>query len=212
MNFRRILFVITAAGLVLTPVVDAQVPVVPTAPATPAAPGNLWSFLLPNAEQKSACKTCFCNSPLGQMINGAAGPMSLMSGGLIPNRCAKNSIANDLKKAADSPDGLAARVKADEEEAKARRAAVRFLGTVDCNYWPEATDTLKNALRKDRNECVRFEAALSLRNGCCCNNEIIDALKNCILGENKTDPNPVEKSERVRAVAAEALARCPLSQ
>jgi len=131
-----------------------------------------------------------------------------MSGGMIPNCCAQNSLANDLKKAADSPAGAAAKVKADEAEAKERAAAVRYLANVDCERWPEATASLINALRKDRNECVRLEAALALRNGCCCNNETIDALKNCVLGEQKTDPAPVERSERVRAVAAEALARC----
>ncbi len=187
-------------------------PAIPGAPVAPAAPAqaNLWSFLLPNADQKFACKTAFCNSPLGMMFNSAAGPVSAMSGGLLGKRCEQNSIQQDLMKPADDPEGLAARVKNDEAEAIERRKAVRFLGTVDCNRWPEAIAALKNALRKDRNECVRFEAALALRNGCCCNNEIIDALKNSVLGENKTDPNPVEKSDRVRAVAAEALALCPM--
>lgn len=159
-------------------------------------------------EQKAACKNCYCNSALGKMVTGGAGPMALMSGGLVPNCCAQNSLANDLKKSAESPEGAAAKVKADEADAKARAAAIRYLANVDCERWPEATETLKNALRKDRNECVRLEAALALRNGCCCNNETIDALKNCVLGENKTDPAPVERSDRVRAVAAEALARC----
>lgn len=210
MNYRKALWVGLVASVAgAATICWAQTP--PAVPAAPAAPANLWSFLLPSPEQKLACKTAFCNSPIGKLLNGAGGPMSAMSGGLMGGRCEKNSIANDLKKKpADDPDGLAARVKNDEEEAKARRASVRFLGTVDCNYWPEAIDILKTALRKDRNECVRFEAALALRNGCCCNNEIIDALKQSILGENKTDPNPVEKSERVRAVAAEALARCPM--
>ncbi len=89
---------------------------------------------------------------------------------------------------------------------------MRYLGTVDCARWPEATEALKNALRKDRNECVRLEAALALLNGCCCNLETIEALKNSAAGEFKTDPNPVERCDRVRAVAAEALARCILME
>lgn len=188
------------------------IPAVPAGVAAPtSAPSNLWTFLCPNADQKAACKTWYCNSAIGQMINGFAGPMSAMTGGLVQNRCVKNTIENDLKKPADSPAGAAARIKADEAEAKERRAAVRYLSTVECDRWPEAVETLKNALRKDRNECVRFEAALALRTGCCCNNEIIDALKNCVLGEMKTDPNPVERSHRVRAAAAEALARCVMT-
>ena len=137
--------------------------------------------------------------------------MSAMSGGLMANRCMQNSIANDIaNKPADSSEGAAARIKKDEEDAKARRNAVRFLGTVDCSRWPEAEAALAISLRFDRNECVRFEAALALTNGCCCTTSIIDALQNCVLGENKTDIFPIEKSDRVRAAAADALARCPL--
>jgi hypothetical protein len=145
------------------------------------------------------------------MVNSAAAPMSAMSGGLMGNCCAQNSIANAIANSpADSSEGAAARIKKDEEDAKARRNAVRYLGTVDCSRWPEAEAALKTSLRFDRNECVRFEAALALRNGCCCTNSIIDALTNCVLGENKKDIFPIEKSDRVRAAAADALARCPL--
>jgi hypothetical protein len=203
------------AGLLMAPSSYAQAPAgapaIPGAPAAaPAAPSNMWSKLCLTPDQKASIKSCFCNTPIGQLLMGAAGPMSAMTGGLMGSCCARTKIADDLKKPADDPAGAAARIKADEADAKARREAVRFLGTVDCNYWPEAIDTLKTALRKDRNECVRFEAALALRNGCCCNNETIDALKNSVLGENKTDPFPVERSDRVRAVAAEALAHCPI--
>jgi hypothetical protein len=220
MSQMRIFCLGLMANLALAPLSWGQAPAIPGAPAGTAAPtaapaapgGNLWSFFCPTADQKAACKNCFCNSAIGKLVSGGGGPMAMMSGGLIPNRCAQNSVANDLQKSAESPEGAAAKVKADEAEAKARAAAVRFLANVDCERWPEATETLKNALRKDRNECVRLEAALALRNGCCCNNETIDALKNCVLGENKTDPAPVERSERVRAVAAEALARCVMTQ
>lgn len=222
MSRRQTAWLGVTACLTLIVPACAQVPTVPAAPAGVAAPGvagaaapaaapaNLWSFLCPTPAQKQACMTCFCNSPIGMMLGGFAGPMTLMSGGLMQNPCIQNSILNDLKKPADSPEGAAARIKQDEADAAARREAVRYLGTVDCERWPEAIDTLKNALRKDRNECVRFEAALALRNGCCCNVQTIEALKNCVLGPYKMDPNPVECSERVRAVAAEALERCCL--
>jgi hypothetical protein len=215
------------ASLLITPICRAQLPgAAPAVPGAagaaapgatgltgapaPAAPSNIWSFLLPNADQKAACKTCFCNSPIGQLASSAGGPFSLMSGGLIKNRCLQNSIMNDIaNNPADSPDGLAARVKKDEEDAKARRANVRFLGTVDCNYWPEAIEVLRLSLRKDRNECVRFEAALALRNGCCCNKEIIKALEICVTSSD-ADGFPKEHSDRVRAAATDALMRCPM--
>src|SRR5262249_25016443 len=155
----------------------AQVPGVPAAggvapvadPAAAAAPAkNLFSFLLPSAEQKAACKIRFCRSPLGRMVMNITKPMSLATGGLIEDCCPSALNADDLKKPADSAEGAAAAIKKDEAEAAARRAAVRYLGTVDCRRWPEAEDGLINALRADRNECVRMEAAFQLGRGCCC--------------------------------------------
>src|SRR5262249_53825978 len=100
-----------------------------------------------------------------------------------------------------------AQIKADEAAAKKRRAAVRYLGTVDCNYWPEAQEALINALRADRNECVRLEAAWALGRGCCCNNATMQALKLTVEGSTE-DGNPAEDSERVRAAAHFALEHC----
>ena len=198
------------AGLLIAPAVGAQPPALPGAPAAPAAPtSNLWSFLCPTPDQKLAWKTCFCNSPIGQMLGGMAGPASTMSGGLLPNCCQQTSLANDLKKSADSPDGMAARAKKDAEECKGRRAAVRYLGTLDCNYWPDAVDVLITSLRMDRSECVRFEAALALQNGCCCNAKIVKALTISVTG-GTDDGFPAEHSDRVRAAAADALSHCVL--
>ena len=194
-------------GAPVPPPVPGVATAVPTTPATP----NLWSYLLPNADQKAACKACFCNSAIGQMVSGMAAPMSMMSGGMMRNCCALNAIEQDLKKDATSSEGAAARIKKDEADAKARRAAVRYLGTVDCNYWPEAIEALSLSLRKDPNECVRFEAALALRNGCCCQEKTVKALEICVEGSDK-DGAPRERSDRVRAAAADALARCPMLQ
>jgi hypothetical protein len=102
---------------------------------------------------------------------------------------------------------MAARVKADEADAKARRAAVRYLGTVDCHVWPEVKAALVNALRADKNECVRYEAALALGRGCCCAKETLEALSRTVSG-SETDGNPSETSERVKAAAADALENC----
>jgi hypothetical protein len=203
------------AGLLITSTSRSQPPAPITgggvattvATGTTAAPNNLWSFLCMTPEQKMACKTCFCNSPIGQMTSAATAPLSLMSGGLITNRCAANQIASDiLNNPADSSAGAAARIKKDEADAAARRQAVRYLGTVDCSRWPEAEAALINALRGDRNECVRLEAALALRNGCCCTTKIRRALEMTIIG--KADKFPAERSERVKLAAADALAHC----
>jgi hypothetical protein len=175
-------------------------------PATAAPTKNLWSFLCPSAEQKAACKEKFCNCALGQLINNSLKPAGALTGGIVPNLCPEVTPA-DLAKPADSAEGSAARIKQDEANAKARRAAVRYLGTVDCNYWPEAQKGLINALRADRNECVRFEAALALTRGCCCNKAIIMALTLTVSG-SKADGNPAENSERVKSTAAIALEHC----
>ena len=110
---------------------------------------------------KAACKERFCRSPLGNLVNNMLKPVGAFSGGMVGS-CCPPALPSDLAKPPDSAEGAAARIKADEAEAKARRAAVRYLGTVDCHYWPEAQAALIIALRADRNECVRLEAALAL--------------------------------------------------
>jgi hypothetical protein len=208
-----------AAGLMLmaglSPQARAQVPAAPAAAAPAAgapaaapaaAPGNMWSFICLTPEQKQACKEKICNCALGQMLNNGLKPMGAFSGGIIGPFCPAVTAA-DMAKPADSAEGAAARIKADEADAKARREAVRFLGTVDCNYWPEATEALVNALRGDRNECVRLEAAYALGRGCCCNKMTIRALVLCVSRSDE-DGFPRECSERVRATAHAALAHC----
>jgi plasmid stabilization system protein ParE len=112
-----------------------------------------------------------------------------------------------LAKPADSSEGAAARIKKDVEEAAARRVAVRYLGTVDCRYWPEAEQALIDALRADKIECVRYEAALALQRGCCCTKKVAKALTISIEGSDK-DGNPAERSARVQDAAAVALSMC----
>jgi hypothetical protein len=187
-------------------------PVVPVAPvaaapaAAPAAPGNLWSFLLPNAAQKAACREHCCNSALGKILSATMQPFAALSGGLIQDHCAIPTAA-ELALPPDSPGGAAAKIKADELAAAARRQDVRYLGTVDCSRWPEAEEALINALRGDRNECVRMEAALALGRGCCCTPKTVAALSITVAGSNQ-DGFPIERSDRVRAAAAAALDHC----
>jgi hypothetical protein len=221
----------TRCGLALSlclaalPVASAQAPPIPAAPAAPAAlpplpgappvvapaaapPNNLWSFLFPSPTQCATLKAHFCASPFGQIASAMGQPMSMMSGGLFGGCCPANGLnPNDLLKDPGSSEGAAALVKADEAGAAARRAAIRYLSTVDCRYWPEAEAALINGLRADKIECVRWEAAKALQRGCCCTTKIILALTICVAGA-ETDGFPAECSARVRDNAAIALSMC----
>ena len=87
---------------------------------------------------------------------------------LIPPLCPPNTPTKEELEAKGAV-GAAAAIQADEAGAAQRRAAVRYLGTVDCHYWPEAEDALIGALRTEtraefaevRGEMARrFEAVL----------------------------------------------------
>ena len=160
-------------------------------------------------EQKAACKKHWCESGIVQMLGVMIKPMTLATGGLIKPCCPGPDQAKpgDLEKPSDSADGAAARIKEDEAQAKQRRANVRYLGTVDCARYPEAEKALINALRTDRNECVRWEAAIVLGHGCCCTRKTIEALKLTVEASDK-DNNPKETSGRVRAAAEVSLNAC----
>ena len=179
-----------------------------------AQPRNIFSFFGISKAGCQACKEKLCASNLGAMINGAMAPMSALSGGLIGPFCPTVPTANQLAAIAAGPGGAngpaatAAAIKANEADAKARVAAVEYLGTVDCNRYPAAVLALKSALRGDANECVRYAAARVMNNGCCCNKLTIDALKNVLITDKPTDSLPIETSERVRAAAMVALQTC----
>lgn len=158
--------------------------------------------------QKQACMQKLCSCSLVQFLSGGLAPMSALTGGLIGSPCPGPNDANpaDLALPADSAQGAAARIKKLEAEAKARRAAVRYLGTVDCRRFPEAEAALIASLRGDENECVRFEAALALGSGCCCTKKVLEALVVTVAGKRTAEP--AETSPRVRGAAAAALERC----
>jgi hypothetical protein len=176
-----------------------------------ATPNNLWSFLFPTPAQCAALKLHFCASPLGLMTSAAGMPMAAFTGGLLGNCCPPGLDPNALLLPPDSAGGAAALVKADLAGAAARRAAIRFLGTVDCRYWPEAEAALIKGLRADKIECVRWEAAMALQRGCCCTTKIILALTICVSGSD-VDGQPAECSPRVRDAAAVALSMCVADQ
>ena len=148
------------------------------------------------------------------MLNGLLGPGSAMTGGLVPMFCPAVPTDGQLAAAiaAGGPTGaeaVAAKIKQDEADAKARRAAIRYLSTASCHYWPEAEAAIIGGLRDDRNECVRYEAALALLNGCCCTAKTIEALNIVVSGSEK-DGKPSELSERVKQVSLAALQGCLL--
>lgn len=185
--------------------VAAPAAVAPVAAVAPA-PRTIWAFLGLTKEQKEDLKRKCCKTPFGQLLNNALKPVSIFTGGILGNFCPQVPSPEDLLK--PGPEGVAAKIQAEEANAAARRAAVRYLGTVDCHYWgPEAEPALIAALRTDRNECVRLEAAMALSRGCCCTKKTIEALAITVSGSDK-DGNPSEKSERVKAAASVALTHC----
>jgi hypothetical protein len=101
----------------------------------------------------------------------------------------------------------AARIKVEEAQIQARRAAVKYLGTMDCQYYPEIEFGLVFALRTDRAESVRYEAALALGYGQGLTLSMLDALNMTALGLD-LDGNPAETSERVRIAARVSLYQC----
>lgn len=168
-------------------------------------PPTLGQKLGLSAGQRLARRYRRCETAFGQLLNNASTPLSTLTGGLIKPFCPALPSPQELAK--PGAEGAAAQIKADEARAKARREAVRYLGTVDCRWWPEASAGLISALRTDRNECVRLEAALALQSGCCCTKQVIEALAVTVSGSDK-DHNPRETSERVKWAAEGALQHC----
>jgi hypothetical protein len=225
---RTRLGVVLAAALGVGGPVRAQVPAVPGAPPLPggpvptvpgaagtaaaapaAAPKNIWSFFCKTPEQKAQCKANFCNSRIGQFINNMMMPASLATGGLLGPLCPGPNEPNpaDLAKPVTGAQGAAAKIKAEEAQAKAKIAAIEYLATVDCRYYPEAEAALINGLRAEKNECVRLAAAKAFASGCCCSANVVKALTITVNCSTK-DKFPAEASELVRTYAYVALERC----
>jgi len=215
-----------AAGGATTGGAVSAAPAVAPAAAPAAGGGTIWNFFGINKAGLKECKIKFCKSQIGILLGNTMKPMGAMSGGLLPSCCPKVLNEDALNKAAkEGPEAAkgdaqaaAAKIAKDEAEAKERRAAVRYLGTVDCHYWGDVAEpALIAALRTDRNECVRWEAAMALGNGCCCTKKTIAALTISVYGVEKegltvagtfSDGAPVETSERVKGAALGALQHC----
>ena len=141
-------------------------------------------------------------------------PIRAASAHLMPPRIeeaptpTRDDVARMVTDGNHSPAEIwAAKVKIDESQARARRAAVKYLATVDCNYYPEAESGLIAALRADRVESVRHEAAVALGNTPTLSNKMLEALNMTALAV-ELDGNPPETSERVRSAARQSLDRC----
>ncbi len=179
-------------------------PVVPGTAAGVAAPGPRVGLFQRLGQGLGNRFQNLLNSPLGQLLSNATKPLSALTGGVIPP-LEKKPTAEATKEPGVA--GPAAQGKKDAAEAAKRKADVKYLGTLDCRYYPEASKALADALRTDANECVRYEAALALSRGCCCNQVTIAALTASVSGYD-TDGNPGERSARVRCTAAVALEKC----
>ncbi len=187
----------------------------PAAAAVPAAAGTAGAAGAADAVKpgclEKICVRCeafrrkLCVTPAGALINNMTKPLSALTGGIIPPFCPVLPSPKDLAKPGVA--GAAAEGKKDAAEAKARQMDVRYLGTLDCRYYPNASKGLSDALRTDPSECVRFEAALALSRGCCCNKITLAALEASVSGM-ELDGNPAERSVRVRCTAAIALEKC----
>ena len=200
----------------ITPPTSTVPPPLMTAPPFPNATGiapqpavptgsTIWSKLGISQEQREFCRRNLCRTPFGQLMGRIRTPFTRLSGGLIPPFCPTTPSLAELMD--PGVIGAAAKVKQDKAGAAQRIEAIKLLATVDCTYWPEAEEALIGALRTDRNECVRFEAAMALGRGCCCTCKVIVALSHTVCCSDK-DGGFMEKSPRVRAAAAEALERC----
>jgi hypothetical protein len=171
------------------------------ADTTPAAKPGICERIDKALDRKR--RKC-CQIPLGQMLNSITKPLSAATGGIIPGFCPAKPSDEDLKK--PGAEGAAANLMKDAVEAQARRRAVRIMATFDCHWNPEAEAGLAAALRTDRAECVRLEAAIGLNRGCCCTRLIVEALEDCVSGMDKLGPS--ENSPRVQMFAQMALERC----
>jgi len=170
------------------------------------------------------CKTSLCKSALGTLLCNMVRPISFATGGLIPVPCQNvnrdpsggdsasggSGGAGGAGGQGDSPPSAkqtAAAIQKDQKDAKARLAAVQYLATVDCTYYPEVQAALVGSLRTDTSECVRWAAAQALGRPSCCSKRSIEALRIAASGSDE-DGNPAEPSCRVRAAASDSLQVC----
>lgn len=140
--------------------------------------------------------------------------------GLQPEEPLKN-ITDPANLSEDSPPAVqaAAKIKAEQDQAKQKIQALRYLATIGCGgCYPEVEDALLEALT-DCTESVRYEAVKALRgkrgtsccycsqNGCC--SAKVQKKLNEIVSKVDQAGNYMERSARVRRLARVVLNGCP---
>jgi hypothetical protein len=116
---------------------------------------------------------------------------------LYTERILKGSIQAESRRLSPA---YAADAKKIAMEAKIRCEAVSCLARLDCGKFPDVETALITALRADRIECVRLEAAIAFANGICKSVKMLEALEACVSGSDK-DGYPSERSGSVRDIA-----------
>lgn len=144
--------------------------------AQPAVPGVLPSPAAPSQSVTVANKCCsifdflgvkqlgsfldqaVMKTRLGQAVQSALSPLARAVGlgpSLLSDKFAKEGGAM----------GLASQLKKEEKKAPLKIQAIKYLGTLDCQCYPEVVDALLDSL-EDCNEKVRYEALQALANKC----------------------------------------------
>jgi hypothetical protein len=167
-----------------------------------------------NPADAAACPDCKARPyrPILNYLTRSRLPARTTSSALLPpapqpDGPTRDDVARMVNDGGFSPAEItAAKIKMDEIQAKERQAAVKYLATVDCHYYPEAEMSLIAALRADRSEGVRLEAAQALGSCRGVTVRILDALHLTATAQ-ETDGNPMETSERVRLAARASLNR-----
>jgi hypothetical protein len=158
------------------------------------------------------CKPKPNHPVLGFVARAMLSPIRAAAGHLMPPRHddppTREEVGRMIADGGYSPAEItAAKIKMDEAKASSRRAAVKYLATIDCQYYPEAESGIIAALRADRSENVRYEAAVALANCRGLTERMLEALNMTALGL-ELDGNPAETSDRVRGAARSSLYRC----
>jgi hypothetical protein len=192
-----------AASTPATPVSTAQVGAVPGPNGLVTPPMTLWRFLgIPQGLSRVAGATVNRRGNLPGLepkppLKALADPANLAS---------KNPA---IKKAAE--------IKQEEDLAKQKIKALKYLAKIGCGCYPGVKEALIAAL-DDCTEKVRYEAAQQIGNAaenkcetcsktCCCDAEMLQALYD---KATKRDDNGcfLEPSERVREAACQAYLAC----
>ena len=138
------------------------------------------------------------------VLNNATMPLTLMSGGLIPPCCPLTPSAPHWPTPRSRGCGRHPGRRGRCQGPPCRRPLSRHRRLP---LLAGSRGRAVGALRTDRNECVRWEAALALGRGCCCTKKTIEALT-IVVSCSDRDGSPKETSHRVHAAAAAALDRC----